>query len=73
MEMPEIVEANPPDTGTVGPLVSALWHSMLRLSAVPDDHICDPWVGLTWTYTPDTPGGAPALDSVLARLAERTS
>jgi stress response protein SCP2 len=55
---------------SLGPLVSALWRSMLRLSAVPDDHIGDPWVGLTWTFTPDlgTPHSA-ALDTVLSRLA----
>jgi hypothetical protein len=30
------------DASTLGPLVSTLWRSMLRLSAVPDDHIGDP-------------------------------
>jgi stress response protein SCP2 len=65
--------ADPSDASTLGPLVSTLWRSMLRLSAVPDDHIGDPWVGLTWTYTPDGAAGAPALDTVLARLAARTA
>jgi len=65
--------ADPSDASTLGPLVSALWRSMLRLSAVPDDHIGDPWVGLTWTYTPDGAAGAPALDAVLARLAAKTA
>jgi hypothetical protein len=64
--------ADPSDASTLGPLVSSLWRSMLRLSAVPDDHIGDPWVGLTWTYTPDGGAGTPTLDSVLARLAART-
>ena len=65
--------ADPSDASTLGPLVSTLWRSMLRLSAVPDDHIGDPWVGLTWTYTPDGGTGVPALDAVLARLAARTA
>jgi stress response protein SCP2 len=64
--------ADPSDASTLGPMVSALWRSMLRLSAVPDDHIGDPWVNLIWTYTPDGAAGAPALDAVLARLAART-
>jgi hypothetical protein len=63
--------ADPGDASTLGPLVSSLWRSMLRLSAVPDDHIGDPWVGLSWTYTPDGTSSAPAVDSVLARLAAR--
>jgi stress response protein SCP2 len=63
--------ADPGDASTLGPLVSSLWRSMLRLSAVPDDHIGDPWVGLNWTYTPDGASSAPAVDSVLARLAAR--
>lgn len=65
--------ADPSDASTLGPLVSTLWRSMLRLSAVPDDHIGDPWVGFTWTYTPDGATGAPALDAVLARLAAHTA
>jgi stress response protein SCP2 len=65
--------ADPSDASTLGPLVSTLWRSMLRLSAVPEDHIGDPWVGLTWTYTPDGAAGAPALDAVLARLAALTT
>jgi stress response protein SCP2 len=63
--------ADPGDASTLGPLVSSLWRSMLRLSAVPDDHIGDPWVGLNWTYTPDGASSLPAVNSVLARLATR--
>jgi len=63
--------ANPDDATTLGPLVSSLWRSMLRLSAVPDDHIGDPWVGLTWTYTPETGSAGLAVDTVLTRLADR--
>jgi stress response protein SCP2 len=65
--------ADPSDASTLGPLVSSLWRAMLRLSAVPDDHIGDPWVGLTWTYSPDGAADASALDAVLARLAARTA
>jgi hypothetical protein len=61
--------ADPSDADSLGPLVSSLWRSMLRLSAVADDHIGDPWVGITWTYTPDGASGGPGLDSVLTRLA----
>jgi hypothetical protein len=61
--------ADPGDASTLGPLVSSLWRSMLRLSATPDDHIGDPWVGLQWTYTPDGFNGAPAVDTVLTRIA----
>ena len=63
--------ADPGDASTLGPLVSSLWRSMLRLSAVPDDHIGDPWVGINWTYTPDGASSLPAVNSVLARLASR--
>jgi hypothetical protein len=61
--------ADPGDAEEVGPLASALWRSMLRLSPAADDHIGDPWVGLSWTYTPDTGAGSAAVDSVLSRLA----
>jgi stress response protein SCP2 len=67
-----IFVADPSDATTLGPLVSSLWRSMLRLSATPDDHIGDPWVGLSWTYTPDAASGAPTVESVLTRLADRT-
>jgi stress response protein SCP2 len=62
--------ADPSDAATLGPLVSSLWRSMLRLSAVADDHIGDPWVGLTWTFTPDGGIGRSTLDSVMTRLAD---
>jgi stress response protein SCP2 len=64
--------ADPNDATTLGPLVSSLWRSMLRLSATPDDYIGDPWVGISWTYTPDGATGTPTVDSVLSRLANRT-
>lgn len=63
--------ADPDDASTLGPLVSSLWRSMLRLSAVPDDHIGDPWVGINWTYTPDGATSLPAVNSVLQRLSTR--
>jgi stress response protein SCP2 len=64
--------ADPSDASTLGPLVSSLWRTMLRLSATADDHIGDPWVGLTWTYTPDIGAAGPVVDTVLTRLADRT-
>jgi hypothetical protein len=62
--------ADPADVSTLGPLVSSLWRSMLRLSATADDHIGDPWVGLSWTYTPDAAVSAPVVDTVLSRLTD---
>ncbi|MEV0732134.1 TerD family protein [Polymorphospora sp. NPDC050346] len=64
-----LLVADPADSSTLGPLVSALWRSMSRLPAVPDDHVGDPWVGLSWTFTPDPVGSGTALDAVLDRLA----
>ncbi|BCJ63241.1 TerD family protein [Polymorphospora rubra] len=65
-----LLVADPADSSTLGPLVSSLWRSMSRLAAVPDDHVGDPWVGLSWTFTPDPVGSGAALDAVLDRLAD---
>ncbi|MEV8512050.1 TerD family protein [Dactylosporangium sp. NPDC051484] len=64
-----LMVADPADSSTLGPLISAMWRSMSRLPVVSDDHMGDPWVGLTWTFTPDAPAGSTAVDEILARLA----
>ncbi|MFF9203345.1 TerD family protein [Streptomyces sp. NPDC014986] len=53
-----------------GPLLDPLWRSLLRLTAVPDDHLADPWVGHAWTYEPPfVPPGSQVLHQVLAQVA----
>ncbi|CAM5533136.1 UvrABC system protein B [Streptomyces griseoloalbus] len=54
-----------------GPLLDPLWRSLLRLTAVPDDHLADPWVGHAWTYEPPSvPPGSEVLRQVLTQVAE---
>ncbi|GAA2588587.1 hypothetical protein GCM10010399_18270 [Dactylosporangium fulvum] len=66
-----LMVADPVDSSSLGPLVSAVWRSMSRVPVVPGDDIGDPWVELTWTFTPDTPIGNSAVDEILTRLARR--
>ncbi|MEQ8144454.1 TerD family protein [Streptomyces sp. OP7] len=54
-----------------GPLLDPLWRSLLRLTAVPDDHLADPWVGHAWTYEPPVvPPGSQVLREVLTQVAQ---
>ncbi|MFJ8902917.1 TerD family protein [Streptomyces sp. NPDC102370] len=54
-----------------GPLLDPLWRSLLRLTAVPDDHLADPWVGHAWTYEPPVvPPGSEVLRQVLTQVAQ---
>ncbi|MFD8524482.1 TerD family protein [Streptomyces capillispiralis] len=53
-----------------GPLLDPLWRSLLRLTAVADDHLADPWVGHAWTYEPPlVPPGSQVLHQVLTQVA----
>ena len=62
-----LIVADQGDVATLGQHAEQIRTAALRLSAVADDHIGDPWVHLTWTFTPDV---GTAVDSVLARLAD---
>jgi hypothetical protein len=66
-----LMVADPADSSTLGPLVGAVWRSMARLPVLSGDHMGDPWVGLTWTFTPDVTTGSTAVDEILARLARQ--
>ncbi|MFJ5777166.1 TerD family protein [Streptomyces sp. NPDC093094] len=58
------------DAAGYGPLLDPLWRSLLRLTAVPDDHLADPWVGHCWTYEPPlVPPGSQVLQQVLTQVA----
>ncbi|MGW1022595.1 TerD family protein [Streptomyces sp. NPDC002577] len=58
------------DAAAYGPLLDPLWRSMLRLTAVPGDHLADPWVGHAWTYEPPlVPPGSQVLHHVLNQVA----
>ncbi|MFE9437608.1 TerD family protein [Streptomyces sp. NPDC006602] len=58
------------DAAGYGPLLDPLWRSLLRLTAVPDDHLADPWVGHAWTYEPSlVPPGSQVLHQVLTQVA----
>ncbi|SER31393.1 TerD family protein [Streptomyces qinglanensis] len=53
-----------------GPLLDPLWRALLRLTAVPDDHLADPWVGHAWTYEPlRVPVGSQVVPQVLRHAA----
>ncbi|CAL9581008.1 TerD family protein [Streptomyces sp. enrichment culture] len=57
------------ESSAYGPLLDPLWRSLLRLTAVPDDHLADPWVGHAWTYEPPVvPPGSQVLHQVLTRV-----
>lgn len=66
-----LMVADPADSSTLGPLVGAVWRSMARLPVLAGDHMGDPWVGLTWTFTPDVTTGSTAVEEILARLARQ--
>ncbi|MET7423442.1 TerD family protein [Dactylosporangium sp. NPDC005555] len=66
-----LMVADPQDSSTLGPMVGAVWRSMARLPVLSGDHMGDPWVGLTWTFTPDATTGSTAVDEILARLARQ--
>jgi stress response protein SCP2 len=66
-----LMVADPADSSTLGPMVGAVWRSMARLPVVAGDHMGDPWVGLTWTFTPDVTTGSAAVEEILARLARQ--
>ncbi|MEV0135622.1 TerD family protein [Dactylosporangium sp. NPDC050688] len=66
-----LMVADPADSSTLGPLVGAVWRSMARLPVLSGDHMGDPWVGLTWTFTPDVTTGSTAVEEILARLARQ--
>ncbi|MET9153710.1 TerD family protein [Streptomyces griseoflavus] len=58
------------ESSAYGPLLDPLWRSLLRLTAVPDDHLADPWVGHAWTYEPPVvPPGSQVLHQVLTQVA----
>ncbi|MEU7055596.1 TerD family protein [Streptomyces sp. NPDC046197] len=58
------------DAAAYGPLLDPLWHSLLRLTPVADDHLADPWVGHAWTYEPPlVPSGSQVLQQVLGQVA----
>ncbi|OEU96917.1 TerD family protein [Streptomyces oceani] len=53
-----------------GPVLDPLWRALLRITAVPDDHLADPWVGHAWTYEPMlAPPGSSVLSQVLQQVA----
>lgn len=65
-----IVVGSRGDAESFGPLLDPLWRSLLRLTAIPEDHIMDPWIGLPWVYTADLPsGGADATRQLLSWVA----
>ncbi|MEU0932199.1 MULTISPECIES: TerD family protein [unclassified Embleya] len=65
-----IVVGSRGDAESFGPLLDPLWRSLLRLTAIPEDHIMDPWIGLPWVYTADLPsGGAEATRQLLSWVA----
>lgn len=53
------------DAESFGPLVDPLWRAMLRLTPIPEDHIADPWVHHSWTYTPDLPSDGTGVTQTL--------
>ncbi|NJP45707.1 TerD family protein [Actinacidiphila epipremni] len=65
-----LLVADREDAAAYGPVLDPLWRSLLRLTPLPSDHLCDPWVGHAWTYEPPTvPPGSRVLTDVLGRLA----
>ncbi|MFI7497093.1 TerD family protein [Streptomyces sp. NPDC049687] len=59
------------DAAGYGPLLDPLWRGLLRLTAVPDDHLADPWVGHAWTYEAAlVPPGSDVLQQVLTKVAQ---
>ncbi|MFI0899869.1 TerD family protein [Streptomyces sp. NPDC020983] len=65
-----LVVADREDAAAYGPVLDPLWRSLLRLTPLPSDHLCDPWVGHAWTYEPAmVPPGSRVLTDVLGRVA----
>ncbi|MFJ4984788.1 TerD family protein [Streptomyces sp. NPDC088732] len=65
-----LLVADREDAREYGPVLDPLWRSLLRLTAVPDDHLADPWVGHAWTYEPPlAPPGSQVVPRVLRQVA----
>ncbi|GLF98581.1 TerD family protein [Streptomyces yaizuensis] len=65
-----LLVADREDAAGFGPELDPLWRSLLRITAVPDDHLADPWVRHAWTYRPLTvPPGSAVLRQVLDQVA----
>ncbi|NUS10407.1 MAG: hypothetical protein HOY69_03190, partial [Streptomyces sp.] len=65
-----LVVADREDASAYGPVLDPLWRALLRLTPLPSDHLCDPWVGHAWTYEPPlVPPGSRVLADVLGRVA----
>ncbi|MDI2126277.1 TerD family protein [Yinghuangia seranimata] len=60
-----IVVGGREDAASFGPLLDPLWRAMLRLTPIPEDHIADPWVHHSWTYTPDLPSDGTGVTQTL--------
>lgn len=66
-----LMVADREDARAYGPVLDPLWRSLLPVTPVPSEHLADPWVGHSWTYTPPAlpPGGGPMLRRVLEEVA----
>ena len=67
-----IIVADPADAAGTGAAAELVWHAATRLTSVPHDSVGDPWVGLIWTYLPDTQDVGRTVDSVLTSLSTMT-
>ncbi|GFH35226.1 TerD family protein [Streptomyces pacificus] len=66
-----LMVADREDASGYGPVLDPFWHSLLRITPVPDDHLADPWVRHVWTYLPPAlPEYRDVLGPVLAKAAE---
>ncbi|WP_254812814.1 TerD family protein [Streptomyces cavourensis] len=64
-----LMVADREDASAYGPVLDPLWRSLLRITAVADNHLADPWVGHAWTYEPPVvPPGSRVLEQVLAAV-----
>lgn len=64
-----LLVADQDDARAYGPVLDPLWRSLMRLSATPDDHLADPWVGHRWTFEPLlVPPGSDVLPRVLRQV-----
>ncbi|MFD7385059.1 TerD family protein [Streptomyces anulatus] len=65
-----LMVADREEASAYGPVLDPLWRSLLRITAVADSHLADPWVGHAWTYEPlAVPPGSRVLEQVLAAVA----
>jgi hypothetical protein len=66
-----LMVADREDARAYGPVLDPLWRSLLPLTPVPSEHLADPWVGHSWTYTPPAlpADGGPMLRRVLEGVA----